>query len=277
MNNIDYDSIIIAIVVSIISTVCLMFFYPEIPIYGIIGFFSAIFTVILPIASKIEIIIEWMKKQIEIKWLLLMASFFLLVIVVMNNYNQLESSEGKLKCVLPNGKPITIPYSPSEELIFIFPQISEIPFISIGTYATNGRIKSQFHNDTLDGIKYYYEIMFQNYFNNIDSNSGWMIRPLWGYDASKFTNLSFLVKGAKGGEKFGIKIKDYAGTEVKVEITEKYLESNRIDTRWQKVNIPLEHFLNVDRSRLHIISLYSDGTLSYMDSETIYITDFKLS
>ena len=53
--------------------------------------------------------------------------------------------------------------------------------------------------------------MFQNFFPEQDSNSGWVISRLKGYNASKFEYISFWVKGENGGEKFGIKMKDIDG------------------------------------------------------------------
>ncbi|HLB71673.1 MAG: hypothetical protein OIN88_00205 [Candidatus Methanoperedens sp.] len=193
----------------------------------------------------------------------------------MNNYYLYGNEEGNLKLILPDGKIIIMPPSKSEELEHVFPQVSKMPFIGTETYNTNGNAKSQFHNDTLDGRKYYFEIKFHNYRNSSDSDSGWMIFPLWGYDANKYDYLSFWVKGTNGGEKFGIKLKDTSGREVKVEAM-KYIEGNKVDTRWKQVIIPLEHFLEVDKSSIDVITLYSDGELSFNYPETIYVTEFEL-
>ena len=282
--SVDQDAALIAFIVFIFTLSLELFLFRELTFFNIIGSF-AVFPVSFIIAKSIlekrppiwEGLREWLKKPVAIKWLLLVLFISLLAICVINHYNQLEGIEGKLKCILPNGNVIIIDIqeTKSAEIGYIFPQVSEVPFCGIGTYATEGKIKSKFHNDTLDGRKYYTEITFQNFCNSTDCNSGWMICPLRGYDASRFTHLSFWVQGVKGGEKFGVKIKDTRGTEVKVEVME-YIEGKQISTHWQKVIIPVEHFLNVDMSMLNVISLYSNGKLSYKDSETIYVTDFKL-
>ena len=283
--SVDQDAALIAFIVFIFTLSLELFLFRELTFFNIIGSF-AVFPVSFIIAKSIlekrppiwEGLREWLKKPVAIKWLLLVLFISLLAICVINHYNQLEGIEGKLKCILPNGDIIIIDTQErkSAELGCIFPQVSnEVPFCGTETYATNGKTRSKFHNNTLDGRRYYTEITFQNFCNSTDCNSGWMVRPLRGYNASRFTHLSFWVRGAKGGEKFGVKIKDTRGTEVKVGVME-YTEGKKIRTHWQKVIIPLNHFLNVDMSTLSVISLYSDGKLSYKDSEIIYVTDFKL-
>lgn len=276
----DQDAALIAFFVLIFILSLELFLFRELTFFNIIGSFAVFpvsFIIAKCILNKKKEIGEWLKKPLGLKWLLLVVFISLLAIGVINHYNQLEGIEGKLKCILPKGNVIIIDIqeTKSAELEYIFPQVSEVPFSGTETYATDGKIKSKFHKDSLDGREYYTEITFQNFCNSTDCNSGWMIRPLRGYDASRFTYLSFWVQGAKGGEKFGVKIKDTRGTEVKVEVME-YIEGKKIGTRWQKIIIPLEHFLNVDMSTLNVISLYSDGKLSYKDSETIYVTDFVL-
>lgn len=277
---IEEDAVLIGCIVLIFTLSLEFFLFRELTFFNILctlAIFGFSITIANYILNRWEVIRKWLKKSVEIKWLLLVVFISLLAIGVIYHYNQLEGIEGKIKCILPKGNVIIIDIqeTTSAEIGYIFPQVSEVPFCGIGTYATEGKIKSKFHKDTLDGRKYYTEITFQNFCNSTDCNSGWMICPLRGYDASRFTHLSFWVQGVKGGEKFGVKIKDTRGTEVKVEVME-YIEGKQISTHWQKVIIPVEHFLNVDMSMLNVISLYSNGKLSYKDSETIYVTDFKL-
>lgn len=278
--------ILIAIIAVIFTVLLLILFFQKATFFEVlIGSFT-VFGVVYIITRYVfynrysKIFRKFMEKPVEIKWLLLVTftaiAIIPLVLISIRNYYT-KGIEGKVKCIFPDGKVkiFDVVDTKSVELECIFPQVAEVPFCSTRTYATSGKIKSKFNNETLDGRECYTEITFQNFRNSTDCNSGWMICPLMGYDAYKFTHLSFWVRGAKGEEKFGIKIKDTRGIEVNVEIME-YLENEKVSTSWQRVIIPLEHFLNVDMSTLSIISLYSDGKLSYKDSETIYVTDFKL-
>lgn len=271
--------------ITVLFTIFLHFFFPlEITLFEIILSSIAVFGVVYIIAkyifSRFSIIRDFMGKKVKMKWLLLVIFIVMIIIlvIVVSIENPMEGIEGKAKCILPDGsvKIYDLWEKKSPELECIFPQVSNIPFSETRTFATSGKTKSKFYNTTMDGKKCYTEITFQNFCNSLDCNSGFMILPLNGYDASEFTHLSFWVKGANGGEKFGIKIKDKRGTEVNVEVTEDYLEDKNVSTHWQKVTIPLEHFLNVDMSALDVISIYSNGKLSYKDSETIYVTGFDL-
>lgn len=271
--------------ITVLFIISLQFFFLlEITLFEIILSSLAVFGVVYIIAkcifSRFSIIRDFMEKKVKMKWLLLVIFIVMIIILVIavSIENPMEGIEGKAKCILPDGSVVIYDLweKKSPELECIFPQVSNIPFIETRTFATSGKTKSKFYNTTMDGKKYYTEITFQNFFNSLGSNSGFMILPLNGYDASEFTHLSFWVKGANGGENFGIKIKDKRGTEVNVEVTENYLEDKNVSTHWQKVTIPLEHFLDVDMSALDVISIYSDGKLSYKDSETIYVTGFEL-
>lgn len=180
---------------------------------------------------------ELINTTVKIKWLLVAIIFTAIISVASfaSKYDHIEGIEGKVICVLPDNSKRIFPLHEvkSPELECIFPQMV-VPFSGTYTYATVGKINSKFIKDTLDGRECYTKITFQNFCNSNDCNSGWMISPLWGYNASEFTYLSFWVKGAKGDEKFGIKIKDTRGYEVKVEVME-YIEDKKISTSWQKV------------------------------------------
>jgi len=205
--------------------------------------------------------------------------FFLLllnIITYITISNQYHGAEGKLKFILPDGKLVIMDImdNESEELHNIFPQISR-PFCGNATFATDGEVESEYRKDTLDGRKNYTKIRFHNYEDSLDSNSGWMIRTLYNYNAQNFKWLSFWVKGDSGGEIIGIKIKDSKTVEKKVEVTS-YTEGKPLFNRWQKIIIPLEHFLPVDKSNISTITIYTNGIMCNSKDQIIYITDFEL-
>jgi hypothetical protein len=149
-----------------------------------------------------------------------------------------------------------------------------MPFCGNATFATGGEVESEYCKDTLDGRKNYTKIRFHNYYDDLDSNSGWMIRTLYNYNTQNFRWLSFWVKGDSGGEIIGIKIKDSKTVEKKVEVTS-YTEGKPLINQWQKIIIPLEHFLPVDKSDISTITIYTNGIMCNSKDQIIYVTDFE--
>lgn len=224
---------------------------------------------------------NYLNIPIKLYWFVALAAIFLFTILFIYDYYSLSGvEEGKINCIFPDGtrKSIPIGETHNKELISIFPQLNNTPFVGVQTYATNGKISSKFYKDEFFNGLANYEITFKNYCPSLDCNCGWMIGPLSGFDASNYSHLSFQVMGKKGGEKFGVKLKDTKGCESKINVTEMGLE---ITTNWQNVEIPLDHFVyifDVDISKLNIISIFSDGSLySGKDQETIYVRGFKFS
>lgn len=225
----------------------------------IVGVFAFLYY-LTKIFGYIKETFKWVKIQIKKRpWIF---GFFFVIVFLL----------AVVGFFLPNH----LDYIIDEELKYIAPQLAEIPLTYTTTYATNGRVTSEFHDDTvLEGREYYTKIVFQNFFPEQDSNSGWVISRLKGYNASKFEYISFWVKGENGGEKFGIKMKDTRGTETKVIVME-YVGEKDVTKNWQRVIIPLNKFRQVDRSSLDCISVYTNGNLSGIDPIAIYVTDLKL-
>jgi hypothetical protein len=74
------------------------------------------------------------------------------------------------------------------------------------------------------------------------------------FDLSQFKNLSFMVKGERGGEMFtvGLADEDYllVGDALKIEEISQYLPSGTVTTKWQEVTIPLSDFEGLDLKRI---------------------------
>jgi hypothetical protein len=108
-------------------------------------------------------------------------------------------------------------------------------------------------------------------FNNPVTNSycGWGIN-LGGFDASKKSALSFWIKGEKGGERFGVGIKDFttqSGNEPKV-------PPLTASATWQHVSIPLSKFQEIKRQNLSTLEGLSLGFTYDLGSGTIYVDRF---
>lgn len=233
-----------------------------IPIPLVFAVVSSIVVLVLSIIDEFrpywyDKVCDFMNKSVELKvWLLVVVIFIVAIVFIVyisQNNNELNANT-ELEC--------------------IFPQIAKIPYVTNGTYGSSGRTISNFKVDNLDGMECYTEIIFQNS-NMSYTSSGWMIFPLRSYDASRYTHLSFKVKGKDGGEKFGIKIKDMQNVEVGFEVMQ-YVDSKKISTNWQEVVIPLSKFYPAYKESIEVISLYSDDTMLKDGEETIYVSKFKL-
>jgi hypothetical protein len=217
--------------------------------------------------------------RIKKKWIIFSVIFCLIfVFSIYYHYRLVDVEEGKIICIFPDGKRKVLPISEthSRELISVFPQLNNTPFVSVTTYATNGKVTSTFHEDKLHGFSFF-EISFNNLQPLIECNCGWMIGPLSGFEAHNYSKLSFEVKGNNGGEKFGVKFKDIKGSESKIDVTELGIQ---VATNWQIVDIELKKFFrifNVDTSKPYVISIYSDGSLCSGREETIFVRGFKFS
>ena len=220
---------------------------------------------------------EWLSQSVQLKYLLVVTSLVVLLFSVafFVNLDKFSPVPEKIKIILPNGKVEVLPdiYAKTDELTSIFPQVTQQMFVSTSTFATNGIARSQFHSTPLDEKKTFTELYFLNWRTSSESNTGWMIGPLGGYDVSSYKYLSFWVKGKNGDEAIGIKFKDTHGFEFSSNITD-FLEERKISTRWQKANVPL-YIFQVDATSLHIITIYSDGGMHAIDPQTVYITDFE--
>lgn len=94
------------------------------------------------------------------------------------------------------------------------------------------------------------------------------------YDLRPYKSVSFMVKGAKGGEEFEMGMADknwvIIGDSLKAGSVKKYLLKG-VTTEWQEVAIPLEDFGLLDFSEMgsFVINFYEKG------EGTIYIDDLK--
>jgi len=89
-----------------------------------------------------------------------------------------------------------------------------------------------------------------------DPSGGWGVQ--WadpnvnGFDASSFTSLAITVKGASGGERFQVGLKDLNNREVKIESREKAVISSSV---WRTLRIQLSEFTNVDTAQIANVNL----------------------
>ncbi len=82
------------------------------------------------------------------------------------------------------------------------------------------------------------------------------------FDASKYTNMTFWVKGEKGDENFKVGVADKhwegVGDSVKSEAIGTYLKEKKITTEWQQAVVPLDVFF-VDTKELASIAIAFEG------------------
>ena len=99
---------------------------------------------------------------------------------------------------------------------------------------------------------------------------GWGIFSTDGFDEdfSRFQDLAFWLKGESGSERFDVKLKDLAGTEVPVQVT--------ASPNWQQVVIPLERLREggVDLAALENVNV---GFNDILGGGIIYIDDFAFT
>jgi hypothetical protein len=76
--------------------------------------------------------------------------------------------------------------------------------------------------------------------------------PSGRFDASRFERLVFHLKGARGGEKFQVGLKDTSGAEFKVESKDRLVTSS---SEWTEFVVPLSAFKGVDRKRVENVNL----------------------
>jgi hypothetical protein len=96
----------------------------------------------------------------------------------------------------------------------------------------------------------------------------WEVR-LQNFDASQKTALSFQIRGEKGGEQFGIGIKDFTtlpGGEPKVKKTASPL--------WQNILVSLQELQNTKQQNLFALENLSFSFTSEWGSGTIYVDEF---
>lgn len=94
------------------------------------------------------------------------------------------------------------------------------------------------------------------------------------YDLSGYKSVAFMIRGARGGEKFEIGMADKSwviiGDSLKAGSIDKYLPKG-VTTEWQEVVIPLEDFGQLDLTQMGSFVI----NLTDKDSSTLYIDDLK--
>ncbi|MEK8022931.1 MAG: carbohydrate binding domain-containing protein, partial [Candidatus Hydrogenedentota bacterium] len=96
------------------------------------------------------------------------------------------------------------------------------------------------------------------------------------YDARSYSALSFQVKGASGGEKIQVRVKDTANVEP-AKSADSYLTGG-ITTSWKRVIVPLTDFTSgsaVDLGHLNNVNLYFSNAQGGTTNSTVYIDDLK--
>jgi hypothetical protein len=78
------------------------------------------------------------------------------------------------------------------------------------------------------------------------------------FDATAYTNITFWIKGEKGGENFEVGLSDrhwdQMGDSVKSEPIGSYLPEGKVTDQWQKATVPLEEFF-VDHKELASLAI----------------------
>lgn len=101
------------------------------------------------------------------------------------------------------------------------------------------------------------------------------------FDATGYTAITFMVKGAKGNENFKIGLADKhweeLGDSIKSEAVSKYLPSGKITADWQKATVPLDVFY-LDKKETASIAICFENDLFPTSAAkgTVYIDDLKL-
>jgi len=101
------------------------------------------------------------------------------------------------------------------------------------------------------------------------------------FDASKYTSITFYVKGAKGGENFKLGVADRhwdkVGDSVKSEEIIKYIPGGQITTEWQKATVPMDAFF-LDHKEMASIAICfeTDCFPGGVGRGTIYVDRLQL-
>ena len=147
---------------------------------------------------------------------------------------------------------------------------------SANTWTQNsGTITASFNNTT--GIPYrgtgYSKQLTYNVSAN-DSEAGYWL-GLNNRDLTNYEDVSFLIKGAAGGEILEVGLKDASPSalEKKLLITD-YLPGG-VTTGWKLVTIPLADFINVDKGRIDNVSFTFLNSLGTPATGTVYIDEVR--
>jgi hypothetical protein len=161
----------------------------------------------------------------------------------------------------------TITPTPVPPLVEVFPQVGEgdeFVFMNEGGELDTRVVESEAcrHSGRL-GMRLEYAM-------SGEGNGGWgihWVKPAEYFDASRFSEFVFWVKGTSGGETFQIGLKDASGKEVKVESETLLIVSS---SEWRQVRVPLSKFTDVNTASVENVNLgfnrdHGSGTICIDD------------
>ena len=169
----------------------------------------------------------------------------------------------------------------------IAPQLAPLGFIT--SYSSNGCANFELEEKgTIHALK-----MELQAYGNPDLNNGIVsdcgviiarklevIHLLNGYNISRYSILCFLARGERGGEQFGVALKNVSGDETKIPL-KTLAECKPITSdAWQKITIPLDRFGRATqisnsgvREKIENISFFTNSLLAGTSKQTIYVAN----
>ena len=160
----------------------------------------------------------------------------------------------------------------------LFPQAGLLGPTAFETYGNNGlatfTITPERASGGPDGFA---QLRLQTYGDSIKENAGWVISLPKGLDLSQFKGWRFWIKGETGREQIDVKAKDGHGHEIPVTL-ERYLRHGTIETGWQHVSIPFDHFgppEAIDFGFMANFSLFITGETAKREEQVVYVGGFE--
>ena len=166
---------------------------------------------------------------------------------------------------------------PLEDVAVLCPQCMQLGACAVRTYANNGSV--HYSIDTKGepgGPRGHAKITLQANLPDDEHGAGWVIFLPRGSDLNSFKQLRFWVRGEKGGEQIGVKIKDAQGVEVPVLVNNGYILGGQgITAEWKEVSLPLENFPQVNFSLIDNFSIFINGKIAGTRPQTIFVGGFE--
>ncbi len=166
---------------------------------------------------------------------------------------------------------------PTEGVSVVCPQCAQLGTCAIQTYANNG--KAHYSIDAKGepgGPRGHAKITLQAYRPDEEHNAGWVVFLPRGSDLGSFSQLRFWIRGEKGGEQIGVKIKDAQGVELPVVLKSQYILGGAgITAKWSEASLPLQDFPLVKFDLIDNFSFYVNGKLAGTEPQTIYVGGFE--
>src|SRR3954466_8482533 len=166
---------------------------------------------------------------------------------------------------------------PTEGVAVVCPQCAQLGTCAIRTYGNNG--EAHYSIDAKGepgGPRGHAKITLQAYRPDEEHGAGWVIFLPRGSDLGSFSQLRFWIRGEKGGEQIGVKVKDAQRVEVPVVLNSRYiLGGTGITAKWSEASIPLQDFPLVKFELMDNFSIYVNGKLAGTEPQTIYVGGFE--